>query len=205
VEPFELSGPVVRLEPLGEGHASRLVAAAAEDPGLYQWQYTPQGTGAVLAYIAEALAGLRDGHMVPFAVVRQQDDAVVGTTRYNRIEYWAWPAGTPHFGRETPDVCEIGNTWLARSALRTAVNTGAKLLLLQYAFETWLVHRVALRTDVRNSRSQAAIERLGAHLDGTIRGERLAADATVRDSKVYSITAAEWPAVKERLVALQDR
>jgi RimJ/RimL family protein N-acetyltransferase len=141
--------------------------------------------------------------MRPFAIVVQSDNRVVGTTRYYGIERWSWPPGHREHGRPTPDVCDIGYTWLARSAMRTGVNTQAKRLLLQYAFETWRVHRVGLRTDARNAPSRSAIERIGAKLDGCLRCERPATDGAVRDSVVYSIVASEWPAVSELLARLE--
>jgi RimJ/RimL family protein N-acetyltransferase len=94
---------------------------------------------------------------------------------------------------------EIGYTWLAASAQRTRCNTEAKFLLLQHAFETWEVHRVTIRTDERNQRSRAAIARLGAHFEGIRRAEKPGADGSVRDSAMFSIIAAEWPAIRARL------
>jgi RimJ/RimL family protein N-acetyltransferase len=104
-----------------------------------------------------------------------------------------------------PDACEIGYTWLTRSAIRTAANTEAKLLMLTHAFEAWQVLRVCLHTDVRNERSRAAIERIGGRFEGILRAHRMAADYIARDSARYSIVASEWPAVKQRLVHLRDR
>jgi RimJ/RimL family protein N-acetyltransferase len=202
IEPVVLHGEVVRLEPLGEVHVEALALASAEDPRLYQWSQVPIGDEAVQRFVAEALAGQDEGHMLPFAIIGLADARVLGSTRLLRIERWDWPPGNPYHGRTTPDVCEIGHTWLARSAIRTRVNTDAKRLLLTHAFETWQVHRVCLRTDVRNERSRAAIERLGARLDGIVRGERAAVDGTVRDSALYSIVASEWPAAKRRLEGL---
>ncbi len=101
-------------------------------------------------------------------------------------------------------MCEIGYTWLARSAIRTPANTDAKLLMLSYAFETWRVHRVCLHTDVRNERSRAAIERIGGKFEGVLRAHRMAADFVPRDSARYSIIATEWPAAKERLTRMMD-
>jgi RimJ/RimL family protein N-acetyltransferase len=89
--------------------------------------------------------------------------------------------------------------------VRSGINTEAKLLQLRHAFETWQVHAVHLKTDRRNERSRAAIERLGARFDGVIRAARPAADGTVRDSALYSITAAEWPDVERRLEARLSR
>ena len=90
-------------------------------------------------------------------------------------------ASHPRHGRANPDVCEIGYTWLTRSAIRTAANTEAKLLMLTHAFETWQVLRVCLHTDARNQRSRAAIERIGAKFEGILRAHRMAADFTPRD------------------------
>jgi RimJ/RimL family protein N-acetyltransferase len=97
------------------------------------------------------------------------------------------------------DVCEIGYTWLTRSAIRTAANTEAKLLMLTHAFETWQVLGVCFYTDARNQRSRAALERIGGKFDGILRAHRMAADYTARDSARFSIVAAEWPDVKQRL------
>jgi RimJ/RimL family protein N-acetyltransferase len=96
---------------------------------------------------------------------------------------------------------EIGWTWLAADAQRTALNSEAKYLMLAHAFERWRVHRVSLQTDARNARSRAAIERIGARLDGVLRAQRPAADGTVRDSAYYTILDSEWPAVRARLEA----
>ena len=126
-----------------------------------------------------------------------------GSTRFWNLERWLWPLGHPLHGRHTPDACEIGYTWLTQTAIRTPANTEAKFLMLSYALDTWQVLRVCLHTDVRNARSRAAIERLGARFEGVLRF--VAADYTARDSARYSILASEWPAVKERLNRLLQR
>ena len=99
-------------------------------------------------------------------------------------------------------MAEIGHTWLAASAQRTGINTEAKFLMLRHAFEVWEVHVVRLRSDQRNARSRSAIERLGARFEGVRRADRPGADGTVRDSAFYSISVAEWPAVRDHLGAL---
>ena len=137
-----------------------LAAAAAEDPSLYQWSPVPQGEAAVRQYVDTALAWRDAGTAVPFAIVRAADGEAVGCSRFFNLERWNWPASHALHGHETPDACEIGYTWLARSAIRTAANTEAKLLMLRHAFEAWRVLRVCLHTDVRNQRSRAAIERM---------------------------------------------
>jgi RimJ/RimL family protein N-acetyltransferase len=137
-----------------------------------------------------------------FATVRLSDGVVIGSTRFFLIENWAWPKGHANYGRATPDACEIGYTWLARSALRTAANTEAKLLMLTHAFENWKVVRVCLHTDARNERSRAAIVRIGGKFEGILRSHRMAADFIPRDSARFSIVVAEWPEVKERLLGM---
>jgi len=119
---------------------------------------------------------------------------VVGSTRFGNLERWTR-------GEDRIDAVEIGWTWLTPSAQRTVVNTEAKLLMLGHAFESWRVHRVTLKTDARNARSRAAIERLGAKLDGLLRAHMPATDDTLRTSAVYSILAGEWPEVRARLIA----
>jgi N-acetyltransferase len=202
-EEYLLSGKHVRLEPLVPTHADALVAAAiaaaAEDPSLYQWSPVPQTRSDAVLYIKTALAWRDAGTAVPFAIVRTQDSAVIGSTRFWNIERWSWPQDHPQFGLREVDACEVGYTWFTRSALRTAANTEAKLLMLAHAFEAWKVLRVCLHTDVRNTRSRAAIQRIGGQFEGVLRSHRLAADHTPRDSARYSILAAEWTAVKERL------
>jgi RimJ/RimL family protein N-acetyltransferase len=129
---------------------------------------------------------------------------VIGSTRFWNLERWAWPQGHPFYGRGVPDACEIGYTWLARSAIRTVANTEAKLLMLTHAFEVWRVLRVCFHTDARNTRSRAALERIGGQLEGILRAHRMAADYIPRDSVRYSILATDWPAVKQRLLQLND-
>jgi len=198
-----LTGRHIQLEPLEMDHADSLVAASAGgDADLYAWSPVPQNREAARAYIETALAWRTAGTALPFVTRRIADNAVIGSTRFFDIERWNWPRGHARFGRSTPDVCEIGYTWLAANAIRTAANTEAKLLMLTHAFEQWGVVRACLHTDARNLRSQAAIHRIGGKFEGILRGHRMAADFTPRDSYRYSIVDAEWPAVK---LTLQDR
>jgi len=196
-----LAGRHIRLEPLQPAHAAALAAASAGDPELYRWSPVPQGPAQAQRYVQEALQARDAGTALPLAVLRQADGAVIGSTRYFLIERWAWPPGHPRQGRAHPDACEIGYTWYAREAIRTAANTEAKWLMLAQAFDTWGVLRVCLHTDVRNQRSRAAIERIGGRFEGILRSHRLAADFGARDSARYSILAAEWPQVREQLQA----
>lgn len=141
---------------------------------------------------------------VPFAIVHVDDGVIIGSTRFWNLERWSWPQGHPSYGHSAPDACEIGYTWLTRSAIRTAANTETKLLMLKHAFEVWQVLRVCFHTDARNQRSRAALERIGGQFEGILRAHRMAADFTARDSVRYSILSSEWPAVKERLVQFMD-
>jgi RimJ/RimL family protein N-acetyltransferase len=219
-----LSGRHVRLEPLDHRHIDGLVAASAADSSLYQWSPIPQGKDEATVYVDTALAWRDAGTAVPFAIVKLNgvksngvklnggnlnagsDDAVViGSTRFFNLERWSWPPGHPRHGRDIPDACEIGYTWLARSAIRTGANTEAKLLMLTYAFETWQMLRVCFHTDARNQRSRAAIERIGGKFEGILRAHRMAADYIARDSVRYSILQAEWPEVKRQLWQLLDQ
>ena len=199
-----LTGASIRLEPLTHRHIDGLVTAAAADPSLYQWSPVPQSTGAAASYVDTAMAWREAGSAVPFAIVRLRDEVVIGSTRFWNLERWAWPQDHPRHGHIV-DACEIGYTWLASSAIRTTANTEAKLLMLAHAFEAWQVFRVCLHTDARNLRSRAAIERIGGKLEGVLRAHRMAADFIPRDSVRYSIIAAEWPAVRERLSRFLDR
>jgi RimJ/RimL family protein N-acetyltransferase len=165
----------------------------------------PQGRAEALAYVNAALAWRDAGTAVPYAILRTQDNVVLGSTRFWNLERWAWPPGHPSHGRNVPDACEIGYTWLTRSAIRTAANTEAKLLMLTHAFEVWRVLRVCFHTDARNQSSRAALERIGGHFEGVLRAHRMAADYIPRDSVRYSILSAEWASVKQRLVQFVDR
>ncbi|MGA2726386.1 MAG: GNAT family protein [Terracidiphilus sp.] len=194
-----LHGKHVRLEPLQPSHAEALAAAAAVEPTLYRWTTAPQTAAEAADYIAAALAIKDAGKALPFATIRLEDGKLIGSTRFFDVETWAWPAGHARHGRNLPDVCEIGYTWLTQSAIRTAANTEAKFLMLSHAFESWGVLRVCLHTDARNLRSQVAIARIGGVKEGILRAHRMAADFTARDSARFSIIAKEWPGVKERL------
>jgi RimJ/RimL family protein N-acetyltransferase len=194
-----LCGRNVRLEPLTRDHAAGLTQVSAGDRTLYKWSPVPNGFEEVTSYINTALALQDTRAAVPFAIVRADTNVVIGSTRFWNIERWAWPQHHERHGREFPDACEIGYTWLANSAIRSGANTEAKLLMLEHSFEQWKVLRVCFHTDRRNERSRAALEGIGARFEGVLRAHRMAADFTPRDSCRYSITANEWPAVKEGL------
>jgi RimJ/RimL family protein N-acetyltransferase len=202
IENVVLQGQYVRLEPLDLRHVLGLATASAVDSSLYQWSPVPQGEIETAKYVETALAWKEAGSALPFAILRKEDGVIIGSTRFWNIEFWSWPADHPLHDRTTPDACEIGYTWLTRSAIRTGANTESKLLMLIHAFEVWETLRVCFHTDVRNLRSRAALERIGGQFEGILRSHRLAADFIPRDSARYSILAPEWSKVKQRLQGL---
>jgi N-acetyltransferase len=187
VEPVTLAGKVARLEPLGRQHLDGLFTAGA-DPDVWRWMPEDPNTTreAMARWLDAALAQREAGTQLPFAIIAQTTGAVVGSTRYLEI--------MPH-----DHTIEIGWTWLVPEVQRTAVNTECKYLLLRHAFEVLRAMRVQLKTDLRNTRSQAAIERLGAVREGVLRKHRIVQDNYQRSSVMYSIIDDEWPAVKARL------
>lgn len=205
IQGVELRGTHVRLEPLAHRRIDGLVTAAAADPSLYQWSPIPQGKLEATRYVDTALAWQEEGSALPFTIVRVEDNIVLGSSRFFNLERWLWPEGHPMHGRGLPDACEIGYTWLTRSAIRTAANTETKLLMLTFAFETWQVLRVCFHTDARNQRSRAALQRIGGQFEGILRAHRMAADFIPRDSVRYSIVASEWPSVKQGLASMVDQ
>jgi len=193
VTPITLEGAHIRLEPLSLAHRDALFAAAADgDVWRSTVTFIPASAEDAAAYIEEALAGQAQGRYLPFVIVRKSSGQVVGTTRYRAIE--------PAHRR-----LEIGSTWLSASAQRTAVNTEAKLLLLQHAFEGMGCVRVELLTDVLNQQSRQAILRLGATPEGILRCHMIMPDGRHRDSACYSIIKPEWLEVKARLEAKLER
>ena len=197
-----LVGKVIRLEPLQYQHAAGLAAAAADGADLYRWSAVPQDEAQVRSYLETAIAVRDRGTAVPFAVVRTADDTVIGSTRFWDLTWWRWPDGRDRAG---PDTCEIGYTWLSPAAIRTGANTEMKRLMLTHAFEVWQVASVALHTDARNQRSRDAMARIGLRYEGVLRAHRLGTDGQPRDSARFSVTAADWPAVRQHLDELDRR
>jgi N-acetyltransferase len=201
-----LAGQMVRLEPLQHRHVPGLVTAAAGGAELYRWSPVPQDEAQVRQYVETAIAAREAGTAVPFAVIRAADDRVIGSTRFFDFGWWPWPAGNEQSRDRTgPDTCEIGYTWLGPAAIRTGANTEMKRLMLTHAFEVWQVQSVCLHTDARNQRSRDAMQRIGARCEGILRAHRLGADGKPRDSARFSVTAAEWPAVRQRFDELDRR
>jgi RimJ/RimL family protein N-acetyltransferase len=187
VEPTTLSARGITLVPLALEHEEGLRAAAA-DGALWNIRVTsvpePQDTR---KYIEDALAMREAGNRFAFCVVDEASGRILGSSSYHDI--------LPAVKR-----LEIGYTWYAKSVQRSHVNTTAKLLLMGHAFETLGCNVVGWRTDNFNFASQAAIERLGAHKDGVLRGHALRRDGTIRDTVMYSLRAGEWPEVKAQLL-----
>ena len=194
-----LEGSYVRLEPLELRHIPALLSAAQGEAELFKWTTVPTTVEHMTHYVETALRWRSEGTAQPFATVRRKDAAVVGSTRFFLIEHWPWPKNTQGAAHEGPDGCEIGYTWLNSGAVRTALNTEAKYLMLRHAFESWGVQRVCFHTDARNERSRNALLRLGARFEGVLRAHRLSADLKPRDSARYSVLAGEWPAVSRKL------
>ncbi|MGN5377486.1 GNAT family N-acetyltransferase [Streptomyces lasalocidi] len=189
-----LDGTLVRLEPLEHRHAADLAVAAEDDPSSCRFTWVPTADE-VEGYVDAQLARAATGKLAPYAQVDRASGRAIGTTAC-----WdprLWPTSGELYA------VEVGFTWLAGSAQGTGVNTEAKYLLFRHAFENWGVSRVDLKTDARNGRSRAAIERVGARFEGVLRnwsrswvpGE----EGRLRDSAIFSITAAEWPDCRARL------
>jgi len=186
VHPVLLEGHGVRLEPLVAEHHDELAAAAADGSLWELWFTSVPEPGRMAQYIALAIAGQKEGHMLPWAVRELTNGVLVGSTRFHDIV-------------AAVDRVEIDYTWYAKSWQRTHVNTACKLLLLGHAFDVVGCKVVGLRTDNFNLASQRAIEALGAKKDGVIRHYGARRDGTVRDTVMYSILVSEWPDIKRHL------
>ncbi len=188
LSPATLQNDQVILEPLALEHVAGLERAAA-DGELWNLRvtYVPP-PGAMRAYVEDALAMRAAGDALPFAVRDKRDGAIAGSTRYY------------DFVGNVPRV-SIGHTWYGASRQHTHVNTGCKLLLLDHAFDVLRCASVRWETDILNTRSQQAIERLGATREGVLRQHKLRHDGTIRDTVTYSMLASEWPALRAGLAA----
>ncbi|MEA3082929.1 MAG: N-acetyltransferase [Paraburkholderia sp.] len=178
-----LTGHTVELRPLQQDHAQGLLDAAA-DGQLWNMKLTVvPGPETIGGYIATALDGRAAGTVMPFVIVRRDTGAIVGSTRFWKID-------------RANRKLEIGHTWLGESAQRSAVNTEAKYLLLGHAFEAMQCVRVQFTTDELNEKSRAAILRIGAKQEGIVRHERIMPDGRKRNSVRFSIIDEEWAQVK---------
>jgi N-acetyltransferase len=191
--PVTLEGRIIRLVPLNRAQLPALVQAG-KDPEIWQWMpYGYCGAEEAMARLFDLIeARQSQGTDLAFATLLRPDDRPVGMTRYLNID------------RGNQNV-EVGGTWLDPKLWQTPVNTDSKLLMLGHAFEVEGCQRVQIKTDVRNVRSQRAIERLGAQKEGIFRQHMVRSDGTFRDSVVYSILRSEWPEVRRRLEAALER
>jgi RimJ/RimL family protein N-acetyltransferase len=187
ITPITLTGRGVRLEPLAETHVPDLCLVGLE-PSI--WRNLLYGEidseAKMLGFVRDLLRRQAADTDLPFAVIALASGRAIGCTRFMDIQ-------VANRG------VEIGGTWYGLTYQRTAVNTECKYLLLRHAFEEWGCIRVQLKTDLRNERSQRAIERIGGVREGVLRNHMIRPDGTVRDSVYYSIIDREWPAVKARL------
>ena len=187
LQPVTLTGRYVRLEPLSVAHVPDLARVGLEES---IWRYLIFGEmrteANMRAWVQDMLKRQESGMDLPFAVIALDSERAIGATRYLDI--------LPQHRQ-----LEIGGTWYGLAYQRTAVNTESKYLLLKYAFEELDYVRVQLKTDLRNERSQRAIERLGAVKEGVLRKHMVLPDSFVRHSVIYSIIDEEWPVVKVRL------
>lgn len=178
----------VRLEPLSHDHAGALADAVADGELWRAWYTSIPRPEEIPNEIDSRLARHRAGDLAPWAIVSQDTHRAVGVTTFCNLD-------------ERNRRVEIGYTWMGRAAHGTGINPAAKLLLLTRAFEDLGCIVVQFCTHWHNRQSRAAIERLGAKQDGVLRNHRIMPDGTLRDTVVYSITDAEWPAVRRGLEA----
>ena len=195
-DPVVLTGEHVRLEPLAAAHVPGLAAAAGEDRTTYDWTPVPAGEAEISAWVDRAEHERAAGRSLTFTTMHVPQERVVGSTSFLDPQHWSRSHRSRGF-----DSIEIGATWLAGSAQRTAINSEAKLLMLDHAFDVWNVHRVVLNTDARNERSRAAIARIGATFEGVLHSFRIGVEGTPRDTATFAITARDWPEVRARLEA----
>ena len=190
VMPLTLEGAVVRLEPIRADHAQLFWEAARDSvDDIFRWiPYSVKTPADFQKLVSKALAEQERGESVVFATVERGSGRVIGSTRFMNID-----RANRHL--------EIGSTWIVPAWQRTAVNTEAKYLMLRHAFEQWNCARVELKTDAMNQKSRAAILRLGAREEGTLRRHMLTWTGRMRDSVYFSILDSEWPEVKTRLQA----
>lgn len=192
-KPVTLEGSHVRLEPLARRHAEDLFEVG-QDETIWPYMSRPplKSVEDTRAWIDQALEVAATDTQIPFAIIERASGKAIGSTRYMDI-------------RRNDRGLEIGWTWIGTAFQRTAMNTECKYLLLRHAFEDLGAVRVQLKTDLRNVRSQRAIERLGAVREGVLRKHMVQWDGFIRDTVYYSVIESEWPEVKRRLEGLLGR
>jgi RimJ/RimL family protein N-acetyltransferase len=182
-----LKGNFLTLEPLQLEHISELKVAVQDGESWKLWYANVPRPDEMSDYVEHAISAARAGS-IAYAVRSNVTQQIVGTTRYYNVDAKNKRA-------------MIGYTWYSSSARRTPINTECKLLLLAKLFESHDAIAVEFRTHYFNQPSRAAIERLGAKQDGILRQHQIMKDGSIRDTVVYSIIAAEWPAVKSNLLS----
>lgn len=192
IAPVILTGKTVCLEPLSEAHVPELCEVGFE-PAIWRWMLYGyiDSEDKMLAFVRQLLSWQLEGSDQPFAVIHLAKGKAIGCTRYMEIE---------SYNRKL----EIGGTWYGLDYQRTSVNTECKYLLLKHAFEVYGCIRVQLKTDLRNERSQRAIERIGATKEGILRNHMITPDGAIRHTVMYSILDSEWPQVSIRLQKLLE-
>jgi RimJ/RimL family protein N-acetyltransferase len=186
VTPVTLEGQIVRLEPLAATHEEALWELAQEREIWHYMGMLVEQRADFAVWMDTALRAGERGEHVPFAIVERATGRAIGSTRYFAI----MPADRN---------LEIGHTWIGQPYRRTAVNTECKYLLLRHAFEVLGCARVQIKTDALNTRSRAAISRLGAVEEGILRKHMWVQNRRFRDTAMFSIVDDEWPAIKQRL------
>lgn len=198
-ESLSFLGRYVQLVPLADSHIADLLSASGleKDP-VFALTWVPNTFESMQKYIQSAQQESDNRKSIPFAILDQRSQKVIGSTRFGNLEFWTWQQSNHPLKRDPsiPDALEIGWTWLAKSAQRSGINTEMKLLMLTHAFEVWKVHRVQFRVDSRNSQSRGALERFGIRLDGILRANMPGYDGAIRDTAYYSILYSEWESTK---------
>jgi RimJ/RimL family protein N-acetyltransferase len=184
--PITLTGNHIRLEPMRRLHAPALLEAG-RDQAIWSWMPArPLTAESMDRWLEKAVQAESQGREYPFVVVRLADNRVIGSTRYLDVQ-------------ADDRAVEIGWTWYSPDTWGGVVNPEAKYLLMRHAFDDWHAIRVALKTDVNNLHSQAAIKKLGARYEGTLRNQRIRPDGSYRDTVIFSVIESEWPTVKANL------
>jgi N-acetyltransferase len=190
-----LFGRYVTLTPLAMEDVPGLVRAASGDRSTFGWSIVPESSDLMYEVVRRLVTEGVERTAVPFATRRSDTNEIIGMTRFLTLRWY--------FDRAYPDAVEIGGTFLAAEAQRTAANTEAKLLMMTHAFDIWGVRRLDLKTDERNERSRRAIERVGGQFEGVLRNWQAAQvdgeAGRTRNSAIYSILDTEWPDVRARL------
>jgi RimJ/RimL family protein N-acetyltransferase len=184
--PITLTGEHIRLEPMRRLHGPALLEAG-RDQAIWSWMPArPLTAESMDRWLEKAVQAESQGREYPFVVIRLADNRVIGSTRYLDVQ-------------ADDRAVEIGWTWYSPDSWGGVVNPEAKYLLMRHAFDDWHAIRVALKTDINNLHSQAAIKKLGARYEGTLRNQRIRPDGSYRDTVIFSVIESEWPTVKASL------